>query len=151
MPDLSKIISTAMQHEGMLYLQLQVLLGTGIAAIGFLTARWLYNQLAGGPNDPRAIPKPRFGGLIAIAFVSTLVHVATGQAGLLLALITPDTGFLWANLAPLPVSLLASAGMIRALLPMTFRKSMGVAIFQFIVGILLGYLITILFSMTTTV
>ena len=144
-------ISTAVQKEGMLNLQLQVLLGTVISAIGFLTARWLYNQMAGSPDDPRAIPKPRFGGLIAIAFVSTLVHVATGQAGLLLALITPDTGFLWANLAPLPVSLLASAGMIRALLPTTFRKSMGVAIFQFIIGILLGYLVTILFSMTTTV
>ena len=119
-----------------------VAIGTLVGAIILRCACWLYNKMVGGPGSEASVPDPSFGQAMAIAFVTMLVQfglgLVLGIAGLA-AQMPPGA----VNLISIPLSYLASAAMITAMLPTTFPKGLLVALLYIVICIVLAVVIAV--------
>ena len=113
---------------------------TIIGAVIFRTACWAYNKLVGGPETMHAVPEPDFGRACAIVFVAALIN-AVASAGISLIGIAQAINPMMINLMPLPISLLALAGMATVMLPTDFGKGLLVSLLHLAIGFCVGVVI----------
>jgi len=118
---------------------------TFIGVVCLRAAIALYNKAAGGPASPQSVPVPEFEKAALAIFVTAVLQfgarlVITRVLGTGAVIAGMDGGLLQAvgQLVFLPVSVLAMAFMLTAILPTTFGRALLVTLCYCVVAILMA-------------
>jgi hypothetical protein len=146
-----------MAAEGLVILLGSLLLALFIGSVCLRGACYFYNLMAGGPKSPTSVPEPSTGkamGILAVIMganwaLSCVIGLATsaGQAagG---ARGSPGLNLLGAAVS-VPLSFLIMAGMLTAMLPTTFGRSILVTLLYLLIcliAVAIGVVIAMAFG-----
>ncbi len=125
-------------------------IGALIAAVILRAACSIFNKLAG---PEKAVPEPGFGKALGIAAATLVVNVLVGivigvvfGAGAVAAGASPAQTQILVNLISMPAGFLVMSGMLTAMLPTSFGRSLLIALIAYAVMIAIGVVVAIVIA-----
>jgi hypothetical protein len=133
--------NAAAAMTGLACLLVAALIGALIGAVIIRAAVWLANKIVAG-----AIPDPNFGRAYLMALAAFVVNVVVSViVQMVLRAGDPQTAQIVSALVGLPIGFFVLAAVATTMLPTTFGRACLVAVFYYVVCIVIGAIIALIF------